>query len=98
VAFPLVIAGHRPRREGGASSLEISAGALAECRTPHYFVRLLCLMLAHADTLVWTIGQSFNALAVRAPTSFVRSDPETAALKVRAYGEDIWNNGNFLTF
>jgi len=32
VAFPLGIAGHRPRREGGAGSLEIS-GALAECRT-----------------------------------------------------------------
>ena len=46
-------------------------------------------------TLVWSVGQSFNALAVRAPTSFVKTDPETAALKISAY-EDIWNNANFL--
>jgi hypothetical protein len=46
--------------------------------------------------LVWTVGQSFNALAVRAPTSFVKSDPETRTLKVRAY-EDIWNSAKLLT-
>ena len=46
--------------------------------------------------LVWTVGQSFNALAVRAPTSFVKSDPETATLKICAY-EEIWNNANSLT-
>jgi len=34
-------------------------------------------------------------LAARAPTSFVKSDPETTALKVRAY-EEIWNNANLL--
>jgi hypothetical protein len=63
---------------------------VASARTLHD--RLVAVDL----TLVWTVGQSFNALAVRAPTSFVRSDPETAALKVRAY-QDIWNNANFLT-
>jgi hypothetical protein len=47
--------------------------------------------------LVWTVGQSFNALAVRAPTSFVQSNPDTAAEKVRAYGEDIWNSATVLT-
>jgi hypothetical protein len=53
-------------------------------------------LVAVDRSLVWTVGQSFNALAVRAPTSFVKSDPETAALKVRAY-EDIWSNANVLT-
>ena len=38
---------------------------------------------------VWTVGQSFNALAARAPTSFNKSDDDTAALKLRAFG-DIW--------
>lgn len=39
----------------------------------------------------WTVGQSFNALATRAPTSFVEVDHETAALKLSAYA-DIWNS------
>lgn len=39
--------------------------------------------------LVWTLGQSLNAIAARAPTSIVRVDPETAALKVAAY-ENLW--------
>ncbi len=37
----------------------------------------------------FTLGQSFNALASRAPTSLVRADSETARLKVAAYN-DIW--------
>lgn len=41
------------------------------------------------DRLVWTLGQSLNAIAVRAPTSIVRVDPETAALKVAAYA-GLW--------
>ena len=41
--------------------------------------------------VVWTIGQSFNALADRAPTSIVRVDAETAALKIQAYST-IWGN------
>ncbi|KQZ33808.1 hypothetical protein [Caulobacter sp. Root1472] len=41
------------------------------------------------NKLVWTLGQSLNAIAARAPTSIVRVDPETAALKVAAY-EDLW--------
>ena len=52
-------------------------------------------LVAVDGTSVWTIGQSFNALATRAPTSFGKSDSETAALKVRAY-EDIWNNASSL--
>lgn len=39
--------------------------------------------------LVWTLGQSLNAIADRAPTSIVRVDSETAALKVVAYA-DLW--------
>ena len=39
--------------------------------------------------LVWTLGQSLNAIAARAPTSIIRVDPETAALKVAAY-ESLW--------
>jgi hypothetical protein len=37
----------------------------------------------------WVLTQSLNAFASRAPASIVRSDPETAALKVTAY-EAIW--------
>lgn len=41
------------------------------------------------DELVWTLGQSLNAIAARAPTSIVRMNPETAALKLAAYGA-LW--------
>lgn len=41
------------------------------------------------DKLVWTFGQSLNAIAARSPTSIVRVDPETSALKVTAYSE-LW--------
>lgn len=41
------------------------------------------------DKLVWTFGQSLNAIAARAPTSIVRVDTETAALKIVAYAE-LW--------
>ena len=37
----------------------------------------------------YVLGQSFNALAVRAPSSIVRADGETSAMKVAAY-VDIW--------
>lgn len=38
------------------------------------------------DREVWAVGQSFNALAKRAPTSLVRVvDPETVNMKVDAY-------------
>jgi hypothetical protein len=39
---------------------------------------------------VWAVGQSFRDLAVRAPTSFVESDSETAAMKIQAY-IGIWD-------
>jgi hypothetical protein len=45
-------------------------------------------------TSVWTVDQSYNELAVRAPTSFVKTGAETAALKIRAH-LDIWNNAKF---
>ena len=38
----------------------------------------------------WAVGQSFNALAARASTSFLKDDPETAALKIAAH-EEIWS-------
>lgn len=41
------------------------------------------------DTSVWTLGQSFKDLAVRAPTTIVRVDEEAAQLKRAAY-EAIW--------
>ncbi|MFC5694632.1 hypothetical protein ACFPU0_03550 [Pseudomonas sp. GCM10022186] len=44
----------------------------------------------------WTLGQSFNALATRAPTSLIRSNPETASLKVEAYRQ-IWDAATTLT-
>ena len=37
------------------------------------------------ETNAWSLGQSFNKLAERSPTSIVRADPETAALKIEAY-------------
>ncbi|APC14435.1 hypothetical protein BLL42_01275 [Pseudomonas frederiksbergensis] len=37
----------------------------------------------------WSLGQSFNALAARAPTSLVRADSETAQLKIQAHSL-IW--------
>jgi hypothetical protein len=42
---------------------------------------------------IWTVGQSFRDLAVRAPTSFVEADSETAALKIAAYGA-IWETAS----
>jgi hypothetical protein len=41
------------------------------------------------DRDAWTVGQSFNAFAKRAPTSMVRVDPETAKMKAAAY-RSIW--------
>jgi hypothetical protein len=38
----------------------------------------------------WVLTQSLNAFASRAPASIVRSDAETAALKVAAY-DDVWD-------
>jgi hypothetical protein len=38
---------------------------------------------------IWNVGQSFNNLAGRAPTSFTKTDPDTAALKLAAY-DAIW--------
>jgi hypothetical protein len=48
-------------------------------------------MVAIDGQRIWTVGQSFNALATRAPTSFVEVDQETAALKMSAY-EGIWQS------
>jgi hypothetical protein len=41
----------------------------------------------------WTVGQSFKDLAVRAPTSFIEADPETATLKIAAY-KNIWDDAS----
>lgn len=46
-------------------------------------------LIAIDDRHVWSVGQSFNALAQRAPTSLVRVDPETARMKIDAY-DAIW--------
>jgi hypothetical protein len=37
----------------------------------------------------WAVGQSFNALATRAPTSLVRVDADTSKMKIEAY-TPIW--------
>lgn len=39
----------------------------------------------------WSLGQSFNALAARAPTSLLRADTETAQLKIQAH-KHIWQS------
>lgn len=41
----------------------------------------------------WSLGQSFNALAARAPTSLLRADPETAQLKIEAHAQ-IWQGAD----
>lgn len=40
---------------------------------------------------VFTVTQSFNALASRSPASIVKVDPETASLKVAAY-DALWSS------
>ena len=72
------------QQNGATRPLEVK---VAPARTLHD-------RLVVADrTSAWTVGQSFNALAARAPTSFGKSDSDTAALKVSAY-EDVWNNAS----
>lgn len=44
----------------------------------------------------YAVGQSFNALAKRSPTSLVRVDPETAVMKAAAYGA-MWQKATPLT-
>lgn len=41
------------------------------------------------NTSAYVLGQSLNALATRAPTAVVRTDPDTASMKVAAYAT-IW--------
>lgn len=43
----------------------------------------------------WSLGQSFNALAARAPTSLIRADPETAQLKIQAHNL-IWQTSTLI--
>lgn len=43
----------------------------------------------------WIVGQSFNALAKRAPTSMMRADSATAQMKVSAYGT-AWKAADLL--
>ena len=45
------------------------------------------------STVAYTLTQSLNAFATRAPASVVRVDPETSGLKVAAYTE-IWKNAS----
>lgn len=71
---------HWGRQYGQARPLEVR---LAPPKTLHD--RLL--ILDSRD--VFTLGQSFNALAKRSPTSLVRVDPDTASRKVDAY-DKVW--------
>lgn len=47
------------------------------------------------DRTVWSLGQSFNALATRSPTALVRLNEETALLKIQAY-DQIWSSATQL--
>lgn len=58
--------------------------------------RLHDRIIAVDGTAVFTIGQSFNHLARRAPTVIARLDQETGALKLQAY-EAIWREANQIT-
>jgi hypothetical protein len=85
-----------------AHQLKASLAPMAGAWTKQHGVRRpLEIRLADARTLhdrliivdkkdVWNVGQSFNNLAGRAPTSFTRTDPETSGLKISAY-EAIWD-------
>lgn len=42
------------------------------------------------EKIAWAVGQSFKDLVNRSPSSLLRVDPETAALKVSAY-KAIWD-------
>jgi hypothetical protein len=59
-------------------------------------VRLCPARLLHDRLIItdnvdaWTVTQSFKDFATRSPASIVRSDCETAKLKVAAY-DDMWN-------
>jgi hypothetical protein len=46
-------------------------------------------MISVDDTAVWTLGQSFNGLAVRSPTVITRVDGDAAETKRQAY-DQIW--------
>lgn len=58
-------------------------GRLAPARSLHD--RLIII----DERVSWSLGQSFNALAARAPTSLMRADLETADLKIQAH-KLIW--------
>lgn len=45
------------------------------------------------DRVVWTLGQSFNALGTRSPTALIKANEEIALLKIQAYGQ-IWDSAN----
>jgi hypothetical protein len=74
------MAGTWTKQHGVRRPLEIR---LADARTLHD--RLIIV----DKKAVWNVGQSFNNLAGRAPTSFTKTDPDTSELKINAY-EAIW--------
>jgi hypothetical protein len=88
-----LLADHKKVKPG----LKPAAAAWTKQYTPQ---RPLEVRLAPAGTLhdrliivdakeVWVLTQSFNAFAARAPATIVRTDDETAALKIAAY-DAIW--------
>jgi hypothetical protein len=70
------------KQYGAGRPLEVR---LAEARTLHD--RLIIVDKRE----VWNVGQSFNNLAGRAPTSFTKTDPDTSDLKIKAY-EAAWDS------
>ena len=70
-------------------------------------IRPLELRLAPAKSLhdrliivdnrtAWALGQSFNAIAARSPTTITLVNPETSKMKVEAYGA-IWASAAIVT-
>lgn len=45
------------------------------------------------ERVAWSLGQSFNALAARAPTSLIKADAETARLKIEAH-DQAWQTAS----
>ena len=61
-----------------------------EARALHPPLALHDRLLIVDATSVYVLTQSLNAFATKAPASIVRSDPETALLKIAAY-QDLWD-------
>lgn len=82
----------KPSLKPAASAWAAQYGGKRPVEAKLAATRTLHDRLVITDNLnAYTLGQSLNAFAVRAPTSILKADPETASLKVAAYAT-IWQS------